>query len=129
MEVSWPAPCVGSQSKAVGRWCGMRAPSAAQVKDDPVGCHRLTLSLAARRSRVFSIETHPLSLIVRPYADSSKLSYTTTILSFYVITAHTQKLIKEKYISIYILFFKYFFLVLFEGFYFSEYFFFVVYRV
>ena len=25
------------------------------------------------------IETHPLSLIVRPYADDSELSYTTTL--------------------------------------------------
>ena len=29
-------------------------------------------------------------LIVRPYADSSKLSYTTTLLPFYVIVAHTK---------------------------------------
>ena len=36
-------------------------------------------TIACGNQQSFSIETRPLCLIVRPYADNSKLSYTTTL--------------------------------------------------
>ena len=55
----------------------------ALAKPNPTVCSlacrwRLRLALRADRES-FSIGTHPLCLIVRPYANNSELSYTTTL--------------------------------------------------
>ena len=70
------------QTPHVGWPSGLR-PSA---KPNPTVCSlacrwRLRSALRADQE-AFSIETHPLSLIVRPYAGSSELSYSESILTF-----------------------------------------------
>ena len=55
----------------------------ALAKPNPTVCSlacrwRLRAALRADQES-FSIETHPICLIVRPYADNSDLSYTTTL--------------------------------------------------
>ena len=52
----------------------------------------VTARCGCAKQESFSIETHPLSLIVGPYADNSELSYTTNNV---LAAAHSQFLKKK----------------------------------